>query len=110
MVVFVLWSLFNYSSYGSKTQHAKQQQATAYTMISIFYVLFMAVLVYHITKKLSDLGIPQYLSHLLRRQDETTNDGGGMELRDRQGSACDPIPAQLPTVTSVELREPLLTD
>ena len=111
MVVFVLWSLFNYSSYGSKTQYAKQQQATAYTMISIFYVLFMAVLVYHINKKLSDLGIPQYLSHLLKRRSKTTtNDGGEMELRDRQDSACDPVPAQVPTVTFVELREPLLTN
>ena len=65
MVVFVLWSLFNYSGNGSKT---KQQQATEYTMISIFYVLFAAVLVYHISKKLIDLGIPQRLVNLLRRQ------------------------------------------
>ena len=110
MIVFVLWSFFNYSSYGSKAQFTKQQQATAYTMISIFYVLFMAVLVYHVSKKIADLGIPRYLFHLLKRQSETTNDVGETELRERQGSGCAPVPAQLPTVTFVELREPLLTD
>jgi len=68
MVAFVLWSLFNYSSYGSKTQFVKQQQATVYTMISIFYILFMAVLAYHTIKKLIDLGIPQYLFNFLKRQ------------------------------------------
>ena len=73
MAVFVLWSFFNYSSYGSKIQFTKQQQATVYTMISIFYVLFIAVLVYHITKKLTDLGIPQYFLNLLRRQNEIAN-------------------------------------
>ena len=107
MAVFVLWSLFNYSACGSTTQFTKQQQATAYTMISIFYVLFMAVLVYHISKKLTDLGIPQYFFHLLRRQDQIANDDGEIEL---QGSGCGPVPAQPPTVTFVELREPLLTD
>ena len=108
MAVFVLWSLFNYSACGSKTQFTKQQQATAYTMISIFYVLFMAVLVYHISKKLTDLGIPQYFFRLLRRRDEIANDDDGeIEL---QGSGCAPVPAQPPTVTFVELREPLLTD
>ena len=50
-------------------------------MISIFYVLFMVVLVYHISKKLTDLGIPQYFFNLLRRQGETTSAGGEMELR-----------------------------
>ena len=103
-------SFFNYSSYESKTQFTEQQQATAYTMISIFYVLFMAVLVYHINKKIIDLSIPQYLSNLLKRQSETTHDGGETELRERQGSGCAPVPAQPPTVTFVELREPLLTD
>ena len=82
VVIFVLWSFFNYSGNGSKT---KQQQVTAYTMISIFYVLFAAVLIYHISKKLKDLGIPQYLFHLLRRQGEIAN-GGEIELRERQGS------------------------
>ena len=110
IAVFVLWSLFNYSSYGSRAQFIEQQQVTAYTMISIFYVLFMAVLVYHISKKLTDLGIPQYFFHLLRRQDQIANDDGEIELRERQGSGCAPVPAQPPTVTFVELREPLLTD
>ena len=63
MIVFVLWSFFNYSACASKTQFTKQQQATAYTMISIFYVLFMAVLTYHI-KKLTDLGVLHYLINL----------------------------------------------
>ena len=110
MVVFVLWSLFNYSASGSKTQFTKQQQATAYTMISLFYVQFMAVLVYHISKKLTDLGVPRCLFNVLRRQSETTNDDGEMELRERQGSGCAPLPAQPPSITFVELREPLLTD
>ena len=110
MVVFVLWSLFNYTSYRSKNQFTKQQQATANSMISIFYVLFMAVLVYYISKKLLDLGIPQYLFNPLKRREEIANDGGEMELRERQGSECAPVPAQPPTVTFVELREPLLTD
>lgn len=110
MVVFVLWSFFNYSSYRSKSQFTKQQQATAYTMISIFYVLFITVLVYHICKKLSDLGIPAYLYHFLRRRDETTNDGGEIELREMQDSGCVSNPTQTPTVTFVELRESLLTD
>ena len=110
MVVFVLWSLFNYSASGSKTQFTKQQQATAYTMISLFYIQFMAVLVYHISKKLMDLGVPHYLFNVLRRQGETTNGVREMELRERQGSGCAPLPAQPPTVTFVELREPLLTD
>ena len=79
-------------------------------MISIFYVLFAAVLVYHISKKLIDLGIPQRLVNLLRRQGKIANDGGEMELRERQGSGCAPVPARPPTVTFVELREPLLTD
>ena len=79
-------------------------------MISIFYVLFMAVLVYYISKKLLDLGIPQYLFNPLKRREEIANDGGEMELRERQGSECAPVPAQPPTVTFVELREPLLTD
>lgn len=110
MVVFVFWSFFNYSSYRSKSQFTKQQQATAYTMISIFYVLFITVLVYHICKKLSDLGIPAYLYHFLRRRDETTNDGGEIELREMQDSGCVSNPTQTPTVTFVELRESLLTD
>ena len=70
MIVFVLWSFFNYSANGSKTQFTKQQQATAYTMISTFYILFMVVLVYHTSKKLIDLGIPQYLFNLLKRRGE----------------------------------------
>ena len=110
IVVFVLWSFFNYSACGSKTQFTKQQQATAYTMISVFYILFMAVLVYHISKKLTDLGVPRYLFNVLRRQGELANDHGEIERRERQGSACAPVPAQPPTVTFLELREPLLTD
>ena len=39
-----------------------------------------------------------------------TSAGGETELRERQGSGCAPVPAQPPTVTFVELREPLLTD
>ena len=99
MIVFVLWSFFNYSAGGSRNQFTKQQQTTAYTMITVFYILFMVVLIYHISKKLTDLGIPQYFFNLLRRQSVTTNDGGEMEVRERQGSGCDPVPAQLPTVT-----------
>ena len=110
MIVFVLWSFFNYSASGSKTQFTKQQQATAYTMISLFYIQFMPVLVYHISKKLMDLGVPRYLFNVLRRQGETSNDGGEMELRERQGSGCAPVPVQPPTVTFLEVREPLLTD
>ena len=110
MVVFVLWSLFNYSASGSKTQFTKQQQATAYTMISLFYIQFMAVLVYHISKKLMDLGVPRCLFNLCGRQGETTNDGGEIELRERQGSGYAPLPAQPPSITFLELREPLLTD
>ena len=110
MIVFVLWSLFNYSASASKTQFTKQQRATAYITISLFYIQFMAVLVYHIGKKLTDLGVPRYLFNVLRRQGETTNDGREMELRERQGSGCAPVPARPPTVTFVELREPLLTD
>ena len=111
MVVFILWSLFNYSACASKTQFTKQQQATAYTMISVFYILFMAVLVYHICKKLTDLGVPHYVYNLCRRQGEMPNDGGEIEVTERRrGSACAPVPAQPPTVTFVELREPLLTD
>ena len=109
MAVFALWSLFNYGANGSKNQFTKQQ-ATAYTMISIFYVLFMVVLVYHISKKLTDTHILQYLFNLFRRQSEIVNDGGETELKERQGSGCGPVPAQPPTVTFVELREPLLTD
>ena len=88
LIVFVLWSLFNYSSYGSKSQLTKQQQATAYTMISIFYVLFMAVLVYHISKKLSELGILQYLFNLFKRQSEITYDGREVELRETGLRLC----------------------
>ena len=57
-------------------------------MISIFYALFMTVLVYHISKKLADLGIPQYLSNLLRRRSDLANDGGEIQLRERQDSDC----------------------
>ena len=110
MIVFVFWSLFNYSAYGSKTQFTKQQQATAYTMISVFYIQFMAVLVYHISKKLTDLGVPHYLFNLCRRRGELANDNGELEGRERQGSGCAPVPTQPPTVTFLELREPLLTD
>ena len=111
MVVFILWSFFNYSACASKTQFTKQQQATAYTMISVFYVLFMAVLIYHICKKLTDLGVPHYVYNLCQRQGEMPNDGGEIEVTERRrGSACAPVPAQPPTVTFVELREPLLTD
>ena len=111
MAVFVLWSLFNYSACASKTQFTEQQQATAYTMISIFYIQFMAVLVYHISKKLRDLGVLHYVFNLCRRQGEMPNDGREIEVRERRrGSACAPVPAQPPTVTFVELREPLLTD
>ena len=85
-------------------------KATAYTMISIFYILFIAVLIYHISKKLTDLGAPQYLFNLCRRQGELAMDNGEIEGRERQGSGCDPVPAQPPTVAFVELREPLLTD
>ena len=110
MVVFILWSLFNYSACTSKTEFTKQQQATAYTMISVFYFLFMAVLIYHIRKKLTDLGVPHYLFNLCRRRGELANDNGELEGRDRQGSGYAPVSAQPPTVTFVELREPLLTD
>ena len=110
MIVFVLWSFFNYSARGSKIQFTKQQQATAYTMISVFYILFMAVLVYHISKKLTDLGVPHYVFNLCQRRGELANNNGEMEGRERQGSACAPVPAQPPTVTFLELREPLLTD
>ena len=110
MIVFVLWSFFNYSACASKTQFTKQQQATAYTMISVFYILFMAVLIYHVSKKLTDLGVPHYLFNLCRRRDELANDNGELEGRERQGSGCAPLPAQPPTVTFFELREPLLTD
>ena len=110
MAVFVLWSLFNYSAHQSRTQFIEQQQATSYTMITIFYVLFMAVVVYHISKKLTDMGIPQYLFNFLKRQGEIANDNGEVEVRERQGSGCAPVPAQHPTVTFIELREPLLTD
>ena len=110
MILFVLWSFFNYSANGSRNQFTNQQQTTAYTMITVFYVLFMAVLVYHTSKKLIDLGIPQYLFNLLKRRGEIANDSGEMEVRERQGSGCAPVPAQPPTVTFVELREPLLTD
>ena len=110
MVVFVLWSLFNYSASGSKTQFTKQQQATAYTMISLFYIQFMAVLVYHISKKLTDLGVPRCLFNLCTRQGELANDRGEIEGRERQGSGCAPEPAQPPSITFLELREPLLTD
>ena len=110
VIVFVLWSFFNYSANGSKTQFTNQQQTTAYTMITVFYILFMAVLVYHISKKLIDLGTPQYFFNLLRRRGDLANDDGETELRERQGSGCAPVPAQPPTVTIVELREPLLTD
>ena len=110
MIVFVLWALFNYSACASKTQFTRQQQATAYTMISVFYILFMAILTYHISKKLTDLGVPQYLFNLCQRQGELANDNGEIEGRERQGSGCAPVPAQPPTVTFLELREPLLTD
>ena len=96
MTVFVLWSLFNYSARGSNTQFTKQQQAIAYTMISIFYVLFMAVLVYHISKKLTDLGVPQCLFNLCQRRGELVNDNEELEGRERQGSGCAPVPANLP--------------
>ena len=76
-------------------------------MISIFYVQLVIVLVYHISKKLKGLGIPQYLFNLFRRRKEIANVGGEIDL---QGSGCAPVPAQPPTVTFVELREPLLTD
>ena len=79
-------------------------------MISVFYILFIAVLIYHISKKLTDLGVPQYLFNLCRRQGELAMDNGEIEGRERQGSGCDPVPAQPPTVAFVELREPLLTD
>ena len=110
MIVFVLWSFFNYSACGSKTQFTKQQQATAYTMISLFYIQFMAVLVYHISKKLMDLGVPRCLFNLCGRQCELGNDHVEIEGRERQGSGCALVPAQPPTVTFLELREPLLTD
>ena len=110
MVVFILWSLFNYSACASKTQFTKQQQATAYTMISVFYILFMAVLVYHICKKFRDLGVPHYVFNLCKRRGELSNNDGEIEGRERQGSGCAPVPAQPPTVTFLELREPLLTD
>ena len=76
MIVFILWALFNYSACASKTQFTKQQQATAYTMISVFYIQFMAVLIYHISKKLTDLGVPHYLFNLCRRRGELAKDDG----------------------------------
>ena len=110
MAVIVLWSFFNYSACGSKTQLQKQQQVTAYTLISIFYVQFATVLVYHISNKLTDLGIQQYLFHLLRRQGNITNDCVVTDVGEIENSGCGPVSAQPPTVTFVELREPLLTD
>ena len=79
-------------------------------MISVFYILFMAVLIYHISKKLTDLGVPHYLFNLCRRRGELANDNAELEGRERQGSGCASVPAQPPTVTFLELREPLLTD
>ena len=61
-------------------------------------------------KKLTDLGVPQYLFNLCRRRGELADDIGEIEGRERQGSGCAPVPAQPPTVTFFELREPLLTD
>ena len=114
LLVFAVWSLFNYSAYGNKAELSKHQQAAAYTMISIFYALLMGVLFYHIAKKLTDLGIPGYLLNFIRRRCEPQGDGEGeeIEMRGRQDSGCAPV-AQPPTVSVVdlrELREPLLTD
>ena len=106
MIVFILWSFFNYSACGSKAQFTRQQQATVYTMVCIFYILFVVVLVYHISKKLTDLGIPQYFFNLHKRQSDLANGDGDMEARERRGSGYAPVPAQPPTVTFVELREP----
>ena len=79
-------------------------------MISVFYIQFTAVLVYHISKKLTDLGLPHYSFNLCGRQGELANDHGEIEGRERKGSGCAPVPARPPTVTFVELRQPLLTD
>ena len=79
-------------------------------MISLFYIQFMAVLVYHISKKLTDLGVPRCLFNLCGRQGKLADDHGEIEGRERLGSGCAPVPAQPPTVTFLELREPLLTD
>ena len=115
MLVFVLWSFFNYSACVSKTEFTKQQQAKAYTMISVICIQFMAVLIYHISMKLTDLGVPCYFFYVyffnvFSRQSETTIDDGEIELRERQGSGCAPVPAQPPTAIFLEMREPLLTD
>ena len=114
LLIFAMWSLFNYSAYGNKAELSKHQQAAAYTMISIFYALLMGVLFYHIAKKLTDLGIPDYLMNFIRRRHGQQGDGEGeeIEMRGRQDSGCAPV-AQPPTVSVVdlrELREPLLTD
>ena len=108
ILLFAMWSLFNYSAYGNKANH---QQAAAYTMISVFYALLMGVILYHIAKKLTDLGIPDYILNFVRRRHEPQGDGEGVEIemRGRQDSSCAPA-AQPPTVTFVDLREPLLTD
>ena len=114
LLIFAVWSQFNYSAYGNKAELSNHQQAAAYTMISIFYALLMGVLFYHIAKKLTDLGIPDYLRNVIRRhrEQEGGGEGEGIEMRGRQDSGCAPV-AGPPTVTVVdlrELREPLLTD
>ena len=114
LLVFAVWSQFNYNAYWNKAELSKHQQAAAYTMISIFYALLMGVLFYHIAKKLTDLDIPDYIMNVIRRHRELQGDGEGeeIEMRGRQDSGCAPV-AQPPTVSVVdlrELREPLLTD
>ena len=111
LLVFTMWSLFNYSAYGNKTELSKHQEAAAYTMISIFYALLTTVLFNHIARKLTDLGITDYLLNPIRGCHEPQGDGEGeeIEMRGRQDSGCAPV-ARPPTVTFVDLREPLLTD
>ena len=114
LLVFAVWSLFTYSAYGNKAELSKHQQAAAYTMISIFYALLMGVIFYHIAKKLTDLGIPEYLMNFIRRchGPQADSEGEEIEMRGRHDSGCAPVPPP-PTVTFVdlrELREPLLTD
>ena len=72
-------------------------------MISTFYALLVIVLFYHIVKKLTDQGIPEYLMNVIRRRCEQEGDGEGeeIEMRGRQDSGCASV-GPPPTVTVVQ--------
>ena len=101
--------MFNHSVYTGEVELHKRQKVTIYIMIGIMYSLLTVILTYNVIKSLRVMsGLTSVLNDLKRRQNNQAANVEEIELRDRPEAV--PRVVRAPTVTVIDLREPLLTD